>query len=187
MLFPYTTELANPCQTGRKTASVHHWANCYRKDFVYTSVFSSMTCCDSPWRLVFIKLHPDKCHLCLTGIMSNECTWCITLHCTHSWMLWWWRRPDSSCHISYRNAWDSLFHLDEHIDYLNRLLKWQVTEDISQSLDNCHCQHHRRFYFSPSCSSFNVGYPNLLPPTWYWPIAHWQHVQMWNWYLQARN
>ena len=27
VLFPYTTELANPRQTGRKTTSVHSWAN----------------------------------------------------------------------------------------------------------------------------------------------------------------
>lgn len=109
------------------SSPLSQFTSCHRKDFVYTSVFSSVTCCDSPWRLVFIKLHPDKCHLCSTDITRNECTWCITLHCTHSWMLWWWRQPGSSRHISYRNAWGSLFHFDEHIDYLNQLLKckWQ--------------------------------------------------------------
>lgn len=63
----------------------------------------------------------------------------------------------SSFHISYRNARDSLFHLNEHTEYLKCILKCQEIKNISQSLDNCHCQEQHRFHSRGSCSSFTVA------------------------------
>lgn len=137
MLFPYTTELANSCHTegGRQlwftvepTAterilfvlqfSVAWHAVIVHKDWYLLSC--ALINVTFAWQASWVTNVPDTSHFTV---------------CTPEWG----REPDSWFHISYRNAQDSLFHLDEHIDYLNCFLKWQVTENTLQSLDNCHC------------------------------------------------
>lgn len=91
------------------------------------------------------------------------------------------RSLDSSFHISYRNAWDSLFYLNEHTEYLNCLLNCQEIIPRDQGyitvLGNLPLQHswtieQHRFYSSLSCSCFTVAYLSLLPPARRLSAAH---------------